>query len=217
MQVQPSKPGFYVIEDFLCTKNYGTGTIAAEKIFTLNENDKQFEFRCYNPFRSSQAASVLLGSPILVEPNKTVLLLGCSVLEASFMSDIVGAGGSVYAVEKELDVGHLLIKVSKDRPNIIPIVGSASEPSKFKMLVPMVDIIVVESTIENGVEVLTKNAELFLKDNGGALFFYKTKENEQDYINMVESFKQCGFSPKEKMSLEPYDLKTELLPMVFRE
>ena len=49
--------------------------------------------------------------------------------------------GKVYAVEFSHRPGRDLINVAKKRTNIIPIIEDARHPLKYRMLVPMVDVV----------------------------------------------------------------------------
>jgi hypothetical protein len=47
----------------------------------------------------------------------------------------------VYAVEFSHRSGRDLVNMAKQRPNVIPIIEDARHPQKYRMLVPMVDVI----------------------------------------------------------------------------
>ena len=62
---------------------------------------RQVEYRVWNPFRSKLAAAILGGvDKIYMPPGCKVLYLGAaSGTTVSHVSDVVGPGGMVYAVE----------------------------------------------------------------------------------------------------------------------
>jgi rRNA 2'-O-methyltransferase fibrillarin len=59
----------------------------------------------------------------------------------SHVADIVGPEGTVYAVEFSHRSGRDLVNMAKKRTNIIPIVEDARHPTKYRMLVSMVDVV----------------------------------------------------------------------------
>lgn len=103
----------------------------------------KIEYRLWNPFRSKLAAAVLAGlDNIYLKPGCKLLYLGAaSGTSVSHCSDIVGPEGAVYAVEFSHRSGRDLVNMAKKRPNIVPIIEDARHPQKYRMLVPMVDVI----------------------------------------------------------------------------
>lgn len=45
------------------------------------------------------------------------------------------------SIMHELSAGRDLVNMAKKRPNIVPIIEDARHPQKYRMLVPMVDVI----------------------------------------------------------------------------
>ena len=81
----------------------------------------------------SQIAAAILGGvdQICMKPGDTVLYLGAaSGTSVSHVSDLVGEGGVVYAVEFSHRPGRDLINVAKKRTNVIPIIEDARHPHK---------------------------------------------------------------------------------------
>jgi len=71
-----------------------------------------------------------------------VLYLGAaSGTTVSHVSDVVGPTGMVFAVEFSERSGRDLVNMCKSRTNIVPIVEDARHPLRYRMLVPMVDVI----------------------------------------------------------------------------
>jgi rRNA 2'-O-methyltransferase fibrillarin len=131
-------------EDALVTRNLvpGVSVYGEKRIAVENEGDKT-EYRVWNPFRSKLAASILAGvDNIYVKPGSKLLYLGAaSGTSVSHCSDLVGPEGAVYAVEFSHRSGRDLVNMAKQRPNVIPIIEDARHPQKYRMLVPMVDVI----------------------------------------------------------------------------
>jgi len=75
-------------------------------------------------------------------PGSKVLYLGAaSGTTVSHVSDIVGENGHVYAVEFSNRCGRDLVNLAKKRTNIHPIIEDARKPTRYRMLVDMVDCV----------------------------------------------------------------------------
>jgi rRNA 2'-O-methyltransferase fibrillarin len=79
--------------------------------------------------------------PLHTPGSKLLYLGGASGTSVSHCSDLVGPEGAVYAVEFSHRSGRDLVNMAKQRPNVIPIIEDARHPQKYRMLVPMVDVI----------------------------------------------------------------------------
>jgi fibrillarin-like rRNA methylase len=132
-------------EDSLVTRNLvpGVSVYGEKRIATETPEGDKVEYRVWNPFRSKLAASILAGlDNIYVKPGSKLLYLGAaSGTSVSHCSDLVGPEGAVYAVEFSHRSGRDLVNMAKQRPNVIPIIEDARHPLKYRMLVPMVDVI----------------------------------------------------------------------------
>ena len=73
--------------------------------------------------------------------NPSFALHHLSGTSVSHVADIVGPEGTVYAVEFSHRSGRDLVNMAKKRTNIIPIVEDARHPTKYRMLVSMVDVV----------------------------------------------------------------------------
>ena len=136
-------------DDALVTRNLDTGnSVYGEKRISVetegvNGVTEKVEYRVWNPFRSKLASAIVGGiENIHIKPGSKLLYLGAaSGTTVSHCSDLVGPEGAVYAVEFSHRPGRELINVAKRRTNIIPIIEDARYPLKYRMLVPMVDVI----------------------------------------------------------------------------
>jgi len=139
--------GVYILrgkDDALLTKNLAPGeSVYNEKRVSVEENESKIEYRVWNPFRSKLAASIVGGiENIYMKPGCKVLYLGAaSGTTVSHVADLVGPEGAVYAVEFSKRSGRDLVNMAKKRINVIPIIEDARHPQKYRMLVPMVDVI----------------------------------------------------------------------------
>jgi len=92
----------------------------------------------------------------------------------SHCSDIVGPEGTVYAVEFSHRSGRDLLNMCKQRPNVIPIIEDARHPLKYRMLVPMVDVIFADVAQPDQARIVGVNAQLYLKPAGITSFQSKS-------------------------------------------
>lgn len=209
-------------EDLLATLNFCPGeTVYGESKVSV-ENKKyvdgvaemeKIEYRIWNGFRSKLAASIFNGvDNIYMYPGAKVLYLGAaSGTTVSHVSDIVGPEGVVFAVEYSERSGRDLVNMSKKRPNIIPIIEDARKPTKYRMLVSMVDCIFSDVAQPDQARIICINAEHFLKNGGGFVFSIKancvdsTALPETVFTQQLQELKQNGFKPQEQVTLEPYE------------
>merc|ERR1712194_39117 len=114
------------------------------------------------------ASAIVAGvENIHIKPGCKVLYLGAaSGTTVSHVSDLVGPEGNVYAVEFSKRVGRDLVNMAKKRTNIVPIVEDARHPQKYRMLIPMVDVIFADIAQPDQARILAHNAHMFVKNRG---------------------------------------------------
>ncbi|EJW01964.1 hypothetical protein EDEG_03572 [Edhazardia aedis USNM 41457] len=213
--VEPHRrfPGIFVSrgkEDALCTKNMvpGVSVYNEKRIITA----EKAEYRTWNPYRSKLAAGITSGlENIHIVPGSKVLYLGAaSGTSVSHVSDMVG-DGIVYAVEFSQRSGRDLINLAKKRNNIVPIIEDARHPHKYRMLVPLVDVIFSDVAQPDQARIVALNAQYFLKEEGHVLMSIKancvdsTKAPEAVFAMEVDKLKKESIKPIEKVNLEPYE------------
>ncbi|KAH8815663.1 fibrillarin [Xylogone sp. PMI_703] len=211
-------------EDMLVTKNltpgesvYGEKRIAVETPGAPNEDGTpgttKVEYRVWNPFRSKLAAGVLGGlDEIFIKPGAKVLYLGAaSGTSVSHVADIVGPTGTVYAVEFSHRSGRDLINMATHRTNVIPIVEDARHPLRYRMLVPIVDVIFADVAQPDQARIVGLNAHLFLKVGGGVVVSVKancidsTAAPEAVFAREVQKMREERIKPMEQLTLEPFE------------
>jgi rRNA 2'-O-methyltransferase fibrillarin len=158
-------------DDALCTQNMVMGeSVYNEKRVAVEnkETDSKVEYRVWNPFRSKLASAVVGGiENIYMAPGSKVLYLGAaSGTTVSHVADLVGPSGAVYAVEFSKRSGRDLVNMAKKRTNVIPIIEDARHPQKYRMLVPMVDVIFADVAQPDQARILGINAAMFVKNRG---------------------------------------------------
>jgi rRNA 2'-O-methyltransferase fibrillarin len=214
-------------EDALMTKNSFPGeSVYNEKRVSIDDakTGDKVEYRVWNPFRSKLASSIVGGvETIYMEPGSKVLYLGAaSGTTVSHVADLVGPEGVVYAVEFSKRSGRDLVNMAKKRTNIVPIIEDARHPHKYRMLVPMVDVIFEDVAQPDQERILALNAQYFLKNRGGFVISIKancidsTKPAEQVFASEIEKMKGDKFKPKEQMTLEPYERDHAIVTGIYR-
>lgn len=224
-------PGVFVArgkEDLLVTKNLTPGeSVYGEKRISIESSanetamtngdsaipEKKTEYRVWNPFRSKLAAGILGGlDEIFVKPGCKVLYLGAaSGTSVSHVADIVGPAGTVYAVEFSHRSGRDLINMATHRTNVIPIIEDARHPLRYRMLVPMVDVIFADVAQPDQARIVGHNAHQYLKVGGGMVISVKancidsTAAPEAVFAREVQKMKEERFKPIEQLTLEPFE------------
>lgn len=224
IQPHPRFPGTFVTrgkEDLLCTKNMTPGqSVYSEKRITTPE----CEYRVWNPYRSKLAAGIVCGiDQIHIKPGSKVLYLGAaSGTSVSHVSDIVGDEGVVFAVEFSQRSGRDLLQLAKKRDNIVPIVEDARHPARYRMIVPIVDVIFSDVAQPDQARIVAMNAVHYLKDNGAVLMSIKancvdsTKNPSEVFAMEVDRLRKDGIKPKEQLSIEPYEKDHAIVLGIFR-
>jgi rRNA 2'-O-methyltransferase fibrillarin len=209
-------------EDLLVTKNLTPGeSVYGEKRISVGASAAKdgeteassTEYRVWNPFRSKLAAGILGGvDNIYMGPGSKVLYLGAaSGTSVSHVADIVGPEGTVFAVEFSHRSGRDLINMATHRTNVIPIVEDARHPSKYRMLLGMVDCIFADVAQPDQARIVGLNASMFLKVGGGIVISIKancidsTAAPEAVFAQEVAKLREMGIKPKEQLTLEPFE------------
>ncbi|RBR27176.1 uncharacterized protein FIESC28_00039 [Fusarium coffeatum] len=226
--VEPHRhPGVFVVrggkEDGLATRNTTPGeSVYGEKRISVDEvvkNDDgtttttKIEYRMWNPFRSKLCAAIAGGADeIYIKPGSRVLYLGgASGTSVSHVADIVGPTGYVYAVEFSSRSGRDLITMASKRPNVVPIVEDARQPARYRMIVPMVDVIFADVAQPDQARIVAMNANWFLKVGGGVLISIKancidsTAPAAEVFANEVQKMRAESIKPKFQLTLEPFE------------
>jgi rRNA 2'-O-methyltransferase fibrillarin len=203
--------------------------VYGEKRITVEEGEgedkSKIEYRVWNPFRSKLAAAILGGvDSIHMKPGDKVLYLGAaSGTSVSHVSDLVGEGGCVYAVEFSHRSGRDLINVAKKRTNIIPIIEDARHPHKYRMLVGMVDCVFADVAQPDQARIVALNSHLFLKNEGHTVISVKancidsTAPAEHVFAAEVNKLKAEQFKPLEQLTLEPYERDHAVVIACYRD
>ncbi|MBR3141252.1 MAG: fibrillarin-like rRNA/tRNA 2'-O-methyltransferase [Methanobrevibacter sp.] len=198
----------YFKDGNVATKNLTPGTsVYGEELIKEDE-----EYRIWNPRRSKLAASLLNGLENLkLEESSKVLYLGASTgTTVSHISDIV-INGKIYAVEFSPTTAKKLVQLSRQRPNISPILGDATKPKEYLNIVESVDLVYCDVAQPTQTELFMKNMNLFGKDNSMGLLMIKARsidvvqKPKKIFKQQEKKLKEKGFKINEKIKLEPYE------------
>ena len=198
-------------EKYLSTINLIKGdTVYGEKLVRF---DKE-EYRTWDPFRSKLAAAIKKGlSEIPIELNSKILYLGASTgTTISHISDIIGNGGVIFAVESSIRVARELNEnVSLKRQNIIPIIEDARKPSLYFSIFGSVDLVYCDIAQPDQTDIAIENCKMFLKKQGKILLIIKTRSidvtKDPKFIISQEAKKleDNQFIIKQIITLDPFD------------
>jgi fibrillarin-like pre-rRNA processing protein len=209
--MQPTKhPGVYTKNDKLFTQN--PENCKGMRVYNeqlISEDDR--EYRSWNPFRSKLAAALLKGLSVPIQNNSDILYLGAATgTTVSHLSDIL-TNGTVYAIETSPIALTSLLKVSKQRLNIIPILADANHPERYQHLVPPVDLIYQDISQRNQADILSRNIRAYLTSKGTALIMVKARsidvalKPKEAYDLVATALKQQRFIVKKIVDLVPYE------------
>jgi fibrillarin-like pre-rRNA processing protein len=128
-------------------------------------------YRSFEPSRSKLAAALARGwaGPVPVAGERWLYLGAASGTTASHVADLVGPNGAVYAVEKSVRPFARLVAVADRWPSLLPILGDARDPEAYADRVPLVDGVYADIAQADQVDLLLRNASLFLRDAAGAI------------------------------------------------
>ncbi|HIQ32500.1 MAG TPA: fibrillarin-like rRNA/tRNA 2'-O-methyltransferase [Methanothermococcus okinawensis] len=170
------------------------------------------EYRVWNPNKSKLAAAILKGLKVMpIKRGSKVLYLGASAgTTPSHVADIVEYT-PVYSVEFSPRIMREFLEVSKDRKNLIPILGDANLPNTYSNIVEIVDVIYEDVAQANQAEILIKNARWFLKEGGYGIIAIKArsidvvKDPKEIFREQREILTEGGFEIVDEVDIEPYE------------
>lgn len=197
-------------EEKLATENLVAGNqVYKEKLV----KKKNIEYRVWDPFRSKLAASIMNGLGIFpITEKSNVLYLGVSTgTTISHISDIVGPRGIIFGVEHSSRVARdFLDRVASHRPNIIPIMQDARQPTQYFSVYGKIDVVYVDIAQPDQTEIAIANCKIYLKTDGYLLLVIKTRSIDvtrnpkkiiEEEIKKLEPY----FEINQVIDLYPYD------------
>ncbi|MEK6938897.1 MAG: fibrillarin-like rRNA/tRNA 2'-O-methyltransferase [Nanoarchaeota archaeon] len=135
------------------------------------------EYREFDPTRSKLAAMIRKGcTNIGIRKGNVVLYLGSSHgFTCSFVSDMVGKEGLIFALDPAPRVMRDLVFLSEERNNIVPVLADANHPETYADKICLADVVFQDISQRNQAEIFLKNCDLFLKKNGYGLLSVKAR------------------------------------------
>lgn len=174
--------------------------------------DQGMEYREFDPTRSKLAAAIIKGSTnIGLRKNDLVLYLGASHgYTCSFVSDIVGKEGRIFAVDPAPRVMRDLIFLAEERKNIIPLLVDANHPEQYTDKVCQVDVVYQDISQRNQADIFLRNCKLFLRKNGYGLLAVKARsidvrQKPKDIFNDVRRVLEKEFTVIDFRLLDPLE------------
>lgn len=192
----------FIIGKKLATKNLVPGY--GENIVQIRGE----EYRIWNPYTSKLAAMILKGCSPPIQKNYNVLYLGAANgTTVSHVSDMLSEG-TVFAVELSPRAMQDLIKVSRHRINLVPILADAMHPNSYKNMVYQVDLIYQDIAQKEQAEIAMRNARLFLKKHGFLILMIKSRNidstKKPEEVATKEIAKLSTFRILELGNLRPF-------------
>ena len=158
----------------LLTKNLTPGVTFFDKERTFTVEGA--EYRELNPGQSKLGAAIMKGCQQFgLSEGCTVLYLGASHgYTPSFVSDMIGATGTLFCVEFAPRVARDLVFVCEQRENMIPVLGDANQPAEYAGKISRVDCLFQDIAQRAQVDIFLKNFQ-FLKSGGFAMLALKAR------------------------------------------
>jgi fibrillarin-like pre-rRNA processing protein len=140
-------------------------------------------YRSFEPGRSKLSAGLVhdWSGPVPTEGERWLYLGAASGTTASHIADLVGPAGRVYALERSPRPFARLLALAERWPNLLPVLADARDPRSYSRLVPTVDGLYADVAQPDQVEIVRKNAELYLAGaHTSVVFALKTASMGRD-------------------------------------
>ncbi len=193
--------------------------VYGERLINIEDN----EYRVWDPMRSKLAAALHKGLELFpIEEGMNVLYLGVSTgTTASHLSDILGLGGVLFAVEVAPRVGREFIeRVALKRTNVIPIIEDARRPNRYMSIFSKVNVVYCDIAQYDQTEIAIQNCERFLLRGGNLLLIIKArsintlKDPEKTYKEEISKIEKNGFKINQIVRLDPFDRDHALISAI---
>lgn len=178
------------------------------------------EYREWSPRRSKLSAYLTNnGREFPFRKDSRVLYLGASSgTTPSHVSDIVSEG-KVFCVEFAPRMFRELVKTCDRRPNMMPILADATNPSEYQFAVDGIDIVYADVAQKNQAGIIADNMEMF----GARTGMVAIKARSEDVTSAPaavfrmseETLKKRGYRILDSRSLEPFEDSHQMI--VFRK
>ncbi len=199
--------GVYNVDGKLATLSIDPGArIHGEAIM----RDGNKEYRVWDPNRSKLCAAIKKGMKTWpFKKDIKVLYLGAaSGVTVSFISDIIGENGKIFAVEFSPNSMRDLVLRCENRKNVWPILADARLPEKYGF-VNEVDVLFEDVAQPDQERILIENAR-YLKRGGVAMIAVKSQSIDvrlkprEIYKKVLDSLAR-NFEILERFELDPFE------------
>jgi fibrillarin-like pre-rRNA processing protein len=174
------------------------------------------KLREWDPTRSKVAAGIKKGIIPNIKENDKVLYLGAAEgYTIAYISDILPKG-TVYGIDISPYSMQKLLLAAHRRKNLIPILADCNKVDEYKdLILEKQDFIIQDIAQKNQVEILIKNADLFLKKKGYVLLSLKLsaisqKNHKKTTEDQLTIFRQ-KFNIINQRRLDPFEKKHVLI------
>lgn len=176
MSVKELSEGIFTVtiddREVLATRNLIPGSSVYGERLIVDDGE---EYRQWDPGRSKLGAMVLKKFDIPISYDSSVLYLGASSgTTVSHVSDIL-RDGLVYAIDFAPRSMRDLLRLSEQRPNIIPVLADANRPYSYAHIVEKVDVIFQDVAQPNQAEIAAMNSKHFLNTDGHLMLAIKSR------------------------------------------
>lgn len=201
-------PGIFLNNDKLMTENSVPGYRPFDD--DLVKSGKK-EFRVWNPTRSKLGAAIMKGiKAVPITKGSKVLYLGAAHgMTPSYIANIVGKSGIVYAVEFSERCFNELIPLCDKYTNIVPILADSRKPELYYWI-EKVDVVYIDVAQPDETEIAIRNCKEFLKPGGFLMMAIKsrsidvTKSPGKIYKEEMNKLKK-GFKIIDWKTLDPME------------
>ncbi|MCL2146159.1 MAG: fibrillarin-like rRNA/tRNA 2'-O-methyltransferase [Methanomassiliicoccaceae archaeon] len=168
------------------------------------------EYREWNPRKSKLAAYIKAGGEVFpIKSDSRILYLGASSgTTASHISDIA-VDGKIYCVEFAPRMFRDLVNTCAARPNMIPILGDATDPEGYQFAVGLLDLVYADVAQKRQAEIIANNMDFFNADMGMVAIKARSEdvasEPSEVYKASENKLRERGFEILDSRDLEPYE------------
>lgn len=169
-------------------------------------------YREVDPSRSKLFAGIARGiSQIGIKEGSKVLYLGASHgYTPSFVSDMVGKDGFIFALDFAPRVVKDLVFVCDYRENMCALLEDANKPDDFEKKVAEVDVVYMDIAQKNQVEIFLKNCDRFLINGGFGILALKARsvdvtKKPNDIFKQVRAELEKHIIVVDYRTLDPYE------------
>lgn len=168
------------------------------------------EYREWSPHRSKLSAYFTNGGrEFPFKRDSSVLYLGASSgTTASHISDIVPEG-KVYCIEFAPRMFRDLVTVCGRRPNMIPVLADATDPSGYAFALDGADIVYSDVAQKRQADIIMDNMEAFGAKTGMVAIKARSEDVAANPISVFKTAEKNiigrGYRITDGRSLEPYE------------